>query len=115
MQRVHEGYNLIVDRFVEKEDEIFRISTGEKFRVSTFVDGHYFDEITLTKDQYAELKDFVREDIDGIIHKPFYDTEIDKEFQPRFGGANPKYKDFYYAGWHAAFDYVNETLYKRGK
>ena len=111
VETIHHGYHLIIDRFIENAG----IPRSIQIRISTFDNHHYHDELTLTEDQYAELKQFVREDTDEVICKPFSDTEIDKEFQPRFGGANEKYRDFYRSGWRAAFDYVNHILLSKKK
>ena len=107
IEQLHNGYRLIVDRFSDNAG----IPHSEMYRVSTFNDDHhYHDEITFTEDQWKELKDFVVSGADGLVSEPFYDDEIVKEFQPRFGGANPQYKDFYRAGWLAAFEYVNDKI-----
>lgn len=109
IEQLHNGYRLIVDRFSDNVG----IPRSDIYRVSTFNDeNHYHDELSFTEDQWAELKQFVLDGTDGLVSKPFYDDEIANEFKPRFGGANPKYIDFYRAGWNAAFAYVNEKIRK---
>lgn len=109
IEQLHHGYRLIIDRFSDNAG----IPHSDMYRVSTFNDeNHYHDELSFTEDQWAELKRFVLEGTDGVVAKPFYNEEIENEFKPRFGGANPKYIDFYRAGWNAAFEYVNEKIRK---
>lgn len=109
IETLHNGYRLIIDKFLDNAG----IPHSEQYRISTFnTEGHYHDEIVLTEDQWNELKNYVAGLKEGIISKPFSDYEIKKEFQPRFGGANPTFRDFYLCGWTAAFSYVNEKLLK---
>lgn len=106
IKEIFHGRKIVVDTFPENAG----IPRAEMYRVSTFNDeNHYHDEISLTEEQWVDLKNFM----DGSNCRPFSEDEINDEFQPRFGGANPKYKEFYSAGWRAAFDYVNEKLLKR--
>ena len=107
IEQLHNGYRLVIDRFSDNAG----IPGAEMYRVSTFNDeNHYHDEISLTENQWKELKDFILGGADGLISEPFYSDEIEKEFKPRFGGANPQYRDFYRAGWDAAFAYVNKKI-----
>lgn len=109
IEQVFHGYRLTVDKIVDNEG----IPDAELYRISVFGEGnHWREEITLTEGQMSELKRFLAENASGIIAKPFGTDEIDNEFRPRFGGANPKYREFYYAGWNAAFEYVNYKILK---
>lgn len=109
IETLHNGRHLIIDRFSDNAG----IPYSEMYRISTFNnDNHYHDEISLTEDQWIELKKFAIDGSDGVVCEPFTENEIDKEFKPRFGGANPKYRDFYRAAWNAAFEYVNDKILK---
>ena len=109
IEQLFHGNKIIVDKFTENGG----IPYAETYRISVFNQwNNYHDELTLTEDQWAELKRFMLDGTDGVIAKPFTDDEIDTQFRPRFGGANPKYRDFYRSAWNAAFEYVNDKLLK---
>ena len=110
IEQILHGKHIIVERLIENAG----IPHSDTYRISTFNQwNHYHDEITLTEEQWAELKRYMLEGADGVIAKPFHEKEMEDEFKPRFGGANPKYRDFYRAGWNAAFEYVNAQLLKQ--
>lgn len=107
IETLHNGRHLIIDRFSDNAG----IPNSDMYRVSTFNnDYHYHDEISLTEDQWEELKKFAINGSDGIVCEPFSEREIEDEFKPRFGGVNPKYVDFCRSAWNAAFEYVNKKI-----
>lgn len=109
IEQLHHGYRLIIDRYSDNAG----IPHEDMYRVSTFNnDNHYHDELSFTEDQWKELKDFVLKGADGLVSEPFYDDEIYKEFQPRFGGVNSEFKELCWAAWNSAFQYVNEKIRK---
>lgn len=106
-ETIHNGYELTIYRTVRKE----RISDKTEFTVSNCNNNpEVHDEMVFTESQWAELKEFFRKDFDGIIWKPFSEYEIEKEFQPRFGGMNPDLIDLGRSIWRSAFEYVNQKL-----
>lgn len=107
IEQLFNGRRIIIDRFSDNAG----IPDSDMYRVSTFNnDYHYHDEISLTEDQWEELKRFAINGSDGVVCEPFSECEIEEEFKPRFGGTNPKYRDFYRAAWNAAFEYVNRKI-----
>ena len=106
LKQIHHGYGLIIDQFSDNAG----IPKAEEYRISTFNEHHYHDEITLTKDQYTELKNFFLSDEDGVIAEQFTTKEIEDAFLPRYGGANPEFRQFYHWGWVSAFQYVNDKI-----
>lgn len=112
IEQLHHGYRLIIDRFSDNvgipDSEVYRISTLNN-------EHHYHDEITLTKDQYAELKNFFLSNEDGVIAEQFTTKEIEDAFLPRYGGVNPEFKEFCHWGWVSAFQYVNDRIREKRK
>lgn len=104
---IHNGRYLIIDEISGNVG----IPHSDMYRVSAFNnDYHYHDEISLTEEQWQELKKFAINGSDGVVCEPFSESEVDEEFKIRFGGANLKYRDFYRDAWNAAFEYVNKKI-----
>lgn len=107
IEQLYHGRDIIIERLSDNVG----IPHSEVYRVSTFSDEHhYYDEISFTEEQWAELKKFAINGSDGVVCEPFSEREIEDEFKPRFGGVNPKYVDFCRSAWNAAFEYVNKKI-----
>ena len=71
-----------------------------------------FDGVTFTEEAWSDLEEYFRSQRSGIIWRPFSDQEIEKAWKPRFSGMNPKYIEYARMAWNAAFEYVNNQIYK---
>lgn len=71
-----------------------------------------FDGVTFTEDAWLDLGQYFQSQKSGIIWRPFSDQEIERAWKPRFSGMNPEYKKFARMAWEAAFEYVNDQIYK---
>ena len=71
-----------------------------------------FDGCDFTEEAWGDLEEYFRSRREGIIWRPFSDEEIEKAWIPRFSGMNPEYIKFARWAWDAAFEYVNDQIYK---